>query len=94
MAGEQLETDATSRAIVNISSVGQLEVEPNTQLRLLETREGAHRVALDRGVIHAMIWAPPGEFLVSTGYLPGAHRKSCPVYPRVLALGPAWARAP
>jgi DNA-3-methyladenine glycosylase I len=35
-----------------------------------------------------------GEFLVSTGYLPGAHRKSCPVYPRVLALGPAWARAP
>ena len=35
-----------------------------------------------------------GEFLVSTGYLPGAHRKSCPVYARVLALGPAWARTP
>ena len=33
-----------------------------------------------------------GEFLLSTGYLPGAHRKSCPVYPRVLAKRPAWAQ--
>ena len=64
--GDRLETDAASSAIVNVSSVGQLEVEPNTELRLLETREGAHRIALDRGVIHAMIWAPPGEFLVRT----------------------------
>lgn len=30
------------------------------------------------------------EFLVSTGYLPGAHRESCPVYARILALGPPW----
>jgi hypothetical protein len=65
-AGERLETDAASSAIVNVSSVGQLEVEPNTRLRLLETRQGAERVALDRGVIHAMIWAPPGEFVVRT----------------------------
>jgi DNA-3-methyladenine glycosylase I len=34
-----------------------------------------------------------GEFLISSGYLPGAHRESCPVYPRVLAKRPAWARA-
>ena len=33
-----------------------------------------------------------GEFLLSTGYLPGAHRASCPVHPRVLEAGPAWAR--
>jgi DNA-3-methyladenine glycosylase I len=33
-----------------------------------------------------------GEFLLSTGYLPGAHREGCPVYPRVLAASPAWAR--
>jgi len=31
-----------------------------------------------------------GEFLMSTGYLPGAHRPSCPVYERVMAEGPAW----
>jgi DNA-3-methyladenine glycosylase I len=34
-----------------------------------------------------------GEFLLSTGYLPGAHRESCPVYPRILKRKPAWTRA-
>jgi DNA-3-methyladenine glycosylase I len=33
-----------------------------------------------------------GEFLMSTGYLPGAHRDDCPAQARVLAVGPAWAR--
>jgi DNA-3-methyladenine glycosylase I len=33
------------------------------------------------------------EFLVSTGYLPGAHRENCPVYADVLAAGPAWMRS-
>jgi DNA-3-methyladenine glycosylase I len=33
-----------------------------------------------------------GEFLMSTGYLPGAHRESCPVYTRVLERSPPWAR--
>lgn len=32
------------------------------------------------------------ELLVSTGYLPGAHRPSCPAHARALAAGPAWAR--
>ena len=30
------------------------------------------------------------EFLMSTGYLPGAHQKSCPVYKKVASLRPAW----
>ncbi|MDR5865212.1 DNA-3-methyladenine glycosylase I [Halomonas koreensis] len=34
-----------------------------------------------------------GEFLMSTGYLPGAHREDCPVQARILAAGPPWARA-
>lgn len=32
------------------------------------------------------------EFLLSTGYLPGAHVESCPVYSQVMASQPAWAR--
>ena len=32
------------------------------------------------------------EFLVSTGYLPGAHDESCPVYKKVLKANPAWKR--
>jgi DNA-3-methyladenine glycosylase I len=34
-----------------------------------------------------------GEFLMSTGYLPGAHREGCPVYAQVVASGPPWLRA-
>ena len=33
-----------------------------------------------------------GEFLMSTGYLPGAHSAECPVYSRILACDPPWAR--
>lgn len=32
------------------------------------------------------------EFLVSTGYLPGAHDASCPVYARILERQPPWSR--
>jgi DNA-3-methyladenine glycosylase I len=34
-----------------------------------------------------------GEFLISTGYLPGAHREGCPVGKRVAKLSPPWMRA-
>lgn len=34
-----------------------------------------------------------GEFLMSTGYLPGAHREDCPAYRRIARLKPAWMRA-
>jgi DNA-3-methyladenine glycosylase I len=32
------------------------------------------------------------EFLLSTGYLPGAHDRDCPIYDRITPLGPAWMR--
>ncbi len=32
------------------------------------------------------------EFLVSTGYLPGAHDPDCPIYWQVARLQPAWTR--
>lgn len=33
-----------------------------------------------------------GEFLMSIGYLPGAHHPACPVYERIAALKPRWMR--
>ena len=33
-----------------------------------------------------------GEFLISTGYLPGAHAETCPIYPMVLKKNPPWAK--
>ncbi len=34
-----------------------------------------------------------GEFLMSTGYLPGAHRESCPVFRKIVKAKPPWLRA-
>jgi DNA-3-methyladenine glycosylase I len=34
-----------------------------------------------------------GEFLMSLGYLPGAHHERCPVYAGIIALDPPWRRA-
>ncbi|CBA16641.1 DNA-3-methyladenine glycosylase I [Xanthomonas albilineans] len=33
-----------------------------------------------------------GEFLMSLGYLPGAHRADCPAYARIARLNPPWMR--
>ncbi|HEX2578453.1 MAG TPA: DNA-3-methyladenine glycosylase I [Aquihabitans sp.] len=32
-----------------------------------------------------------GEFLMSTGWLPGAHHPACPVHAEILELAPPWA---
>ncbi len=34
-----------------------------------------------------------GEFLLSTGYLPGAHAESCPVHAKIVRAKPPWTRA-
>jgi len=46
--------------------VGEVQVEPDSRLRLLRARDGEHRLALDHGTIHALIWAPPTQFVVDT----------------------------
>jgi len=33
-----------------------------------------------------------GEVLMSTGYLPGAHREDCPVFKKLARLSPPWMR--
>lgn len=64
--GEELRTGATSEARVKIADIGQLTVSPNSRLRLLETRKDEHRIALERGKVEALTWAPPRLFFVET----------------------------
>ncbi|MBF0323648.1 MAG: DNA-3-methyladenine glycosylase I [Alphaproteobacteria bacterium] len=35
-----------------------------------------------------------GEFLMSIGYLPGAHREDCPIFQKIAPLAPAWMDKP
>jgi hypothetical protein len=64
--GDQLVTDQTSRAKITVGVIGQVNVEPNSRLRLIEAKMTNHRLALDQGTIHARIWAPPRLFFVET----------------------------
>ncbi|HZH32530.1 MAG TPA: FecR domain-containing protein [Pyrinomonadaceae bacterium] len=64
--GEWLETDAGSRAQIKVADIGQVEIDPGTRIRLVETRETEHRLELARGRMHANIYAPPRLFFVDT----------------------------
>jgi hypothetical protein len=64
--GAWLETRNDERATFDVANIGRVTVEPNTRLRLLDTRAGQHRLALAHGTMHATIWAPPNQFFVET----------------------------
>jgi len=64
--GSWLETRAGERATFDVANIGQVTIEPNTRLRLLNTRPGEHRLALAHGTLRATIWAPPNQFFVET----------------------------
>ena len=64
--GAWLETDSATRANIEVADIGHVELEPNTRVRLVETRPDEHRLALARGTIHAAVSAPPRLFLVDT----------------------------
>jgi FecR-like protein/putative zinc finger protein len=64
--GEWLETDGGSRAQIEVGSIGQVDIDPNTRVRLVETKPTEHRLELAQGKMSARIWAPPRLFFVNT----------------------------
>lgn len=64
--GKWLVTDGASRARIAVGRIGQVDVDPNTRVQLVESRGREHRLSLERGTIHARIWAPPRFFFVNT----------------------------
>lgn len=56
-------------------------------------RDKADWVKLLRGSFVFMGPEVVGEFLMSIGYLPGAHRPDCPVQGRIAPLRPPWMTA-
>lgn len=64
--GDYLETDANSRARIEVADIGNVEIEPNSRVKLVNTSKNEHRLALDRGTLQAQIIAPPRLFIVDT----------------------------
>jgi hypothetical protein len=64
--GDWLLTDDSSRALVAVGEIGELEVKPGTRLQLVAARADDHRLALARGAIEATVDAVPRLFFVET----------------------------
>ena len=64
--GEWLETDNSSRAQIEVGSIGEVEIDPNTRVRLVTAKPTEHRLELARGKMSARISAPPRLFFVDT----------------------------
>lgn len=64
--GQWLETDGNSKAQIEVGSIGQVEIDSDTRVRLLQTQPTEHRLELARGKMSARIWAPPRLFFVDT----------------------------
>jgi hypothetical protein len=61
-AGQILRTGAAGDLTLQADSVGRLDIGPDSDLRAASSR----KVELQRGSLHAYIWARPREFVVDT----------------------------
>ena len=64
--GDWVQTDDSSRALVAVGRIGQVEVQPDTRVQLVVARADEHRLALARGRIDATVDAVPRLFFVET----------------------------
>lgn len=65
MAGQRL-TTGNSRVTLEAEDFGEVQVEPHSDISVLESSAGRQRMTLERGGLHALIWAPPRQFVVET----------------------------
>ena len=64
--GEILETDENSSARIDVADIGQVEIAPNSLVKLVNSSDSEHRLALEYGSLQAKIFAPPRLFIVDT----------------------------
>lgn len=64
--GESIETDSNSRARLYPGNIGEVEIEPDSKLRMLQSRDNEYRLSLEHGEVKAQISAPPRLFFVDT----------------------------
>ena len=61
-AGQTLRTAGGSQLTLQADDLGRIDLGPNSEIRAATTRQ----VKLNRGLLHAFIWARPGQFVVDT----------------------------
>jgi FecR-like protein len=61
-AGQSLRTAGDGQLTLRADDLGRIDLGPNSEIRAASTRQ----VNLGRGLLHAFIWARPGQFVVDT----------------------------
>ena len=64
--GEWVETGMDARARITVGTIGTVDVEPSSRVRLAAASAAEYRLQLSRGTIRARILAPPRLFVVDT----------------------------
>ncbi len=64
--GETLETDANSQARITVADIGNVEIAPNSRVKLVRSEQTERRLSLEHGKLNARILAPPRLFIVDT----------------------------
>jgi DNA-3-methyladenine glycosylase I len=82
-------------AIVNAQRILQLQKEHGSFKNWLDINRGLSKEEWIKLFKKTFVFTGGeivNEFLISTGYLAGAHDESCPSYKKVTSLRPAWMR--
>ena len=88
----RLKVDA---AIHNAQVIRELRKSHGSFLQWIESHHPLSKadwVKLFKKTFHFTGGEITGEFLMSLGYLPGAHRENCPAFKRAAKQKPAWMR--
>jgi hypothetical protein len=64
--GEKLITDSESRARLIIASFGEIDIEPQTEIKFIETKSAEYQLFLSKGKISVRTWAAPKLFSIET----------------------------
>lgn len=66
VVGQTIDTTDHAGTMLEAPFFGEVSLDSNSRLQVLPSSGGNQRLALRRGTMHALIWAPPASFLVET----------------------------
>jgi len=64
--GEKLITDSKSRVRLMVGTGSEIEIEPKSEIKIIETKTSEHRLILYKGQIAARTWVAPKLFSIKT----------------------------
>ncbi len=65
-SGQAVVVPAGSQLRLENEDFGQIDLAPGSRLVLVHSGENRQQMSLQQGGLHALIWAPPGQFVVET----------------------------